>query len=212
MAESTMTVLLALDETEPAEFILESAAKTLESFRAYDLHLLTVVEPAVFSGDSLDQAAALDAARDRLHETATKLMSGRQIKARHIVSHARAGGAAHQIIQCAADLEADMIFIGTHGRTGVSRLVVGSVAEKVVREAACPVMVFRALRPAQVMSKSEPAIEPPCPRCVEVRKASGGAQLWCEQHSEVQERRHTYYQRDRIGESERPLGKSALRL
>jgi len=56
------------------------------------------------------------------------------------------GEPAHAILSAAADLDADLIVVGTHGRRGLRRLVLGSVAESVVRQAACPVIVVRGER------------------------------------------------------------------
>ena len=52
----------------------------------------------------------------------------------------RDGDATTAIVQTAADVSADLVVLGTHGRSGVERLAMGSVAEKVLRKAACPVM------------------------------------------------------------------------
>ena len=52
----------------------------------------------------------------------------------------RDGDATTAIVQAAAAVSADLVVLGTHGRSGVERLVMGSVAEKVLRKAACPVM------------------------------------------------------------------------
>jgi len=108
-------------------------------------------------------------------------------------THQRLGSAGEEIAQLASDLDADLVIVGTHGRRGVSRLVLGSVAERAVRLAPCPVLV---VRPKQV-DLSVPQIEPPCPQCVETRKASGGAELWCEQHRVRHGERHTYHHVDR---------------
>jgi nucleotide-binding universal stress UspA family protein len=51
--------------------------------------------------------------------------------------------AAHAIVDYAKEIHADVIVVGTHGRSGVSRLLMGSVAEHVVRSAPCPVLVVR---------------------------------------------------------------------
>jgi nucleotide-binding universal stress UspA family protein len=51
--------------------------------------------------------------------------------------------AANAIVEYARDVHADVIVVGTHGRSGVSRLLMGSVAEHVVRSAPCPVLVVR---------------------------------------------------------------------
>ncbi len=48
-----------------------------------------------------------------------------------------------EIIKTAKDLNADLIVIGTHGRTGIDHMLFGSTAEKVVRKAACPVLTVR---------------------------------------------------------------------
>ena len=53
------------------------------------------------------------------------------------------GHPAETIVEVAAAEEADLIVMGTHGRTGVHRLLMGSVAESVVRHAPCPVLTYR---------------------------------------------------------------------
>jgi nucleotide-binding universal stress UspA family protein len=52
----------------------------------------------------------------------------------------REGNTAGEILAQAADMKADLLVIGTHGRSGFERLVLGSVAEKVLRKVSCPVM------------------------------------------------------------------------
>jgi nucleotide-binding universal stress UspA family protein len=52
----------------------------------------------------------------------------------------REGNTAAEILEQAASMKADLLVIGTHGRSGFERLVLGSVAEKVLRKASCPVM------------------------------------------------------------------------
>jgi nucleotide-binding universal stress UspA family protein len=53
------------------------------------------------------------------------------------------GDPAAEIVRIAAEEGAEMIVLGTHGRTGMTRLLMGSVAEAVVRRAPCPVLVYR---------------------------------------------------------------------
>lgn len=56
---------------------------------------------------------------------------------------AKRGNPHEEIIDCANAQQADVIVMSTHGRTGPRRLVIGSVAEKVVRTASCPVLTVR---------------------------------------------------------------------
>jgi len=58
------------------------------------------------------------------------------------------GQPGHSILQVAGEEGVDMIVMGTHGRTGLSRLLMGSVAEEVVRNAKCPVLTVKAVAPA----------------------------------------------------------------
>jgi universal stress protein A len=53
------------------------------------------------------------------------------------------GNPAEEIVKAEHDYGVDLVVMATHGRTGVSHLVLGSVAERVVRESACPVLTLR---------------------------------------------------------------------
>ena len=66
---------------------------------------------------------------------------------------ARAGQAASVIIDQAVESSSDLIVMGTHGRTGFSRLLMGSVAEKVVRQAPCPVLTIPPAAPASAKER-----------------------------------------------------------
>ena len=120
--------------------------------------------------------------------------AGRTTLFERAISHLRLDAPAHELAQIASDLDADLLVVGTHGRRGATRLLVGSVAEGVVRLAPCAVLVVRN-RPA---GDPVPKIEPPCPRCVEARRESRGAEIWCAEHRERHGRRHTYHQVDRV--------------
>jgi nucleotide-binding universal stress UspA family protein len=65
---------------------------------------------------------------------------------------------ADEIVKAAADYHCDLIVMGTHGRTGLSRLVMGSVAEEVVRKAPCPVLTLKSPVPAVERLEAEPAM------------------------------------------------------
>jgi nucleotide-binding universal stress UspA family protein len=110
-----------------------------------------------------------------------------------VVLHVRYDSPAQEIALLARDLDAQLVIVGTHGRRGLSRVLLGSVAEGVVRLSPCPVLV---VRPREV--SVAPRIEPVCEHCVKTRSATGGQRMWCKQHSEHHGPRHTYHQRDRV--------------
>ena len=78
-------------------------------------------------------------AADTLAERAVAL-GGQGVSARGLV---KIGVPWEEIVRVAADERADMIVMGTHGRTGLDRLLLGSVTERVVRRAPCPVLTVR---------------------------------------------------------------------
>jgi nucleotide-binding universal stress UspA family protein len=105
--------------------------------------------------------------------------------------HLRNTDATLAIVQLAVDVEADLVVVGTHGRGWLAHFLLGSVAEGVVRRAPCPVLV---VRPAGVTAAAAvPEIEPPCPDCLSTRKATEGAEFWCDRHREHHARAHTYH-------------------
>jgi nucleotide-binding universal stress UspA family protein len=92
----------------------------------------TGIQPAVFAASAKDEARKLiDAIRLHLPQGNTR-------------EFVEIGGAASEIVKAAKDWPADLIVIGSHGRSGLKRALLGSVAEAVMRHAPCPVLVVRA--------------------------------------------------------------------
>ncbi|MFO0569863.1 MAG: universal stress protein [Polyangiaceae bacterium] len=116
------------------------------------------------------------------------------------VTHIRLDAPAEEIAQLASDLEASLVVVGTHGRRGVRRILLGSVAEGVVRLAPCATLVVRPPEAGPVAQ-----IEPPCPDCVRVRAESKGEDLWCPRHHERHGRRHTYHYVGRLSSTREGL-------
>lgn len=67
------------------------------------------------------------------------------------------GDPAGEIVRIAGEEGAEMIVLGTHGRTGMTRLLMGSVAEAIVRRAPCPVLVYRETAAKLADRNPEPA-------------------------------------------------------
>ena len=74
--------------------------------------------------------------------------------------HVLGGEAAEQILKAAHETRADVIVMGTHGRRGVAHLLMGSMAEQVVRTAPCPVLTVNRLGAAETAKEPELAPEP----------------------------------------------------
>jgi len=80
-----------------------------------------------------------DKSRRQLEEILPPELRG-SVDTRYMI---RRGDPFMEIVRCASDIQADLIVCGTHGRTGFKHAVFGSVAEKLVRRAPCPVFTVR---------------------------------------------------------------------
>ncbi len=142
-------IVVAYDFSASAEFAIARAIEVAARAPQHVLHIITALDPH-------EPPAALAPIKDVTYEAADQLQSLilDRVKAAFATRatasevqfyvHARIGKPADEILALAAEIGADMIFIGSHGKTGVERLLLGSVSERVVREAGCPVMVVRA--------------------------------------------------------------------
>jgi nucleotide-binding universal stress UspA family protein len=100
------------------------------------LPTISYVEPGVV------WTAVDDDARRHHAELALKeRLSGSQYE--KVKLHVMIGDPGQAITELAAELKADLVVLPSHGRTGLRRLLIGSVAERVVRLAHCPVLVLR---------------------------------------------------------------------
>ncbi|MFD1565459.1 universal stress protein [Haloarchaeobius amylolyticus] len=138
-----MAILVAYDGSAPAQKAVEHAFTT---YPDEEIVLLRVVEAADGSTGA-GIMAAQEMLRDREEEVSKELPE--EIK--EIVSdpdidfrtETAVGKPAREVVRFAEENDVDHIIIGSHGRSGLSRVLLGSVAEKIVRRAPVPVTVFR---------------------------------------------------------------------
>ena len=137
-------VLAPVDLSDQSELVLHHAVALAESYSA-PLDLLHVVEeaayPNVYGLDPL--TPSLPNVQDRAREALETLASEVDLRTDPLNVHVLAGNAARDIVEFAEDNATDLIVMATHGRTGLERFFIGSVAEKVVRRAPCPVFTLK---------------------------------------------------------------------
>ena len=134
------TILHATDFSVEADYAFRLACSLARDHgaRLVVAHVVAPA-PAVAYGEMLvepDQAA-LDKAWEQIRRIQPPEAA---VPVQHRVEQ---GFAADEILRLARELPADMIVLGTHGRSGLGRLLMGSVAEQVVRKAPCPVLVVK---------------------------------------------------------------------
>jgi nucleotide-binding universal stress UspA family protein len=140
-------ILSPIDFSDPSTEAMEVAADLVSQFKA-ELCVVYVVPalPKLPAGVSIFKEGEYE---QKLHADATRRLEGmveelekRGIQARSMVGTANDVGM--ELVRLAEEEKVDLIVIATHGMTGWRRLAFGSVTEKVVRTADCPVLVLRA--------------------------------------------------------------------
>lgn len=139
-------ILAPTDFSDASIFAIGQAAEWARFFDG-ELCLMHVVEPMPATSPDFDYGFDVSAfepglyrgAEDRLKEVLNRRVPA-GTKARCVL---RYGDAAREIVRLAEEQKFDLIVIATHGLTGWRHLVFGSVAEKVVRLANCPVLTLR---------------------------------------------------------------------
>jgi len=145
-------ILIAVDDSKYAENAAEFGFDMARVYKA-DVGLVSIVEPVIFPAAGTDTITGLsvetanikemglmqlqsDSAGKIIEQTTKKFGEGLQV-----TRFTEYGSSADGIIHCSHEFNADLIVLGTHNRTGLDRLLMGSVAEHVVRHSTIPVMV-----------------------------------------------------------------------
>jgi nucleotide-binding universal stress UspA family protein len=140
-------ILVPTDFSEYGRLAVRYGAAFAEQFDA-ELHLLHVVDDYFSIAPEAqlmlpDRHQYLQDMQAAAKLDLSKLRASEASQARRVVDSAPVGRPFVEIVRYARDEGADLIVIGSHGRSGLSHVLLGSVAERVVRTAACPVLTVR---------------------------------------------------------------------
>jgi nucleotide-binding universal stress UspA family protein len=142
------TILFPLDGSQFAEFALESALILLGDDRPR-LHLLRVVEVVSWYGAAYTNKdyeglnPYIDASRELAENYLGMMAKSLQERGYEVTTEVAVGMVSDQIEIAANNQAADMVVMATHGRSGVGRLIFGSVAERTLRQTPAPLMLVR---------------------------------------------------------------------
>lgn len=147
-------ILIGIDDSKQAEHAAEYGFDIARKFNA-EVGLVNIVEPAVMpqvsmgadpltgmpvQGAGFDEMEMLDIQKniaDNIVDRTIKKFAA-DMNVTHFTEY---GSTADGIIDCSKEFKADLIIIGTHSRHGIDRLLMGSVAEHVIRHSQIPVLV-----------------------------------------------------------------------
>ncbi|GGH17269.1 universal stress protein [Mucilaginibacter phyllosphaerae] len=145
-------ILIGIDDSKFAEYAASYGFDIARTFNAH-VGLVHIVEPGIVTNTSSDSITGMpiqapvydeinlldiqkDQAENVIERTIKKYAQGLQVT--HFNEY---GSTADGILNCSQEFNADLIVLGTHSRSGLDRLLMGSVAESVVRNSQVPVLV-----------------------------------------------------------------------
>jgi len=138
-------ILIAVDESAFAAHAADVGFDLARSLGA-EVAIIHVVDPAVdaYAPEGGIRASELVALAQQEGKRLLAAFAQRASLQPAPLEFIHVGKTATEIVKAAKDWPADLIVIASHGRGGVGRLLLGSVAEAVMRHAACPVLIVRA--------------------------------------------------------------------
>ena len=137
--------LCPTDFSEPSQ-VAEAEAQRLAAALGAEIVLLHVMSEAPMWTESVRAAKVRQVFESQRAwattalQTRVEALAAAGVPARAVVT---TGLPWEEILRAARDEQADVIVMGTHGRTGLDRVLLGSVTERVVRQSACPVLTIR---------------------------------------------------------------------
>ena len=155
MSSEQSQVVVGFDFTHSARAAMYRAIAVANRAPFHVLHFVCAIEPhgevpRIPHHGRVDLAYVERVQQELLDEIAAELKAASIADRVQFFVHVRIGHAKEEILDLAREVGADLIIVGSKGLTGVERLVLGSVAEHVVREAGCTVEVARAKTYAHV--------------------------------------------------------------
>ena len=141
-------ILMGTDFSDYSKEAYDYAVLLAKQFGA-ELFLLHALEMPAFFVPGMGRAAGPDVVKwiHALKEEEQKKLQPLEAEARQkgvkVQSILKEGTPAQEILNAAEEIRAELIVLGTHGRTGLERFMIGSVAERVMGQARCPIVLVR---------------------------------------------------------------------
>jgi universal stress protein A len=159
-AMSTLSIrnILVATDLEPESKALLAYAFSLGEKLGAKVHLLHAYPPVVvpdgYGAGNIPYEALHQRSREALEQEASPFASSPAMG----ICAVDLGDALTVIMEMTTTLSVDLIVVGTHGRKGLQRLLLGSIAEAVLREAPVPVLIFKNAEPARA-ARMKPILE-----------------------------------------------------
>ena len=136
-----MRVLISCDSSAAGEHVLIEAQKFLAPMPDVEIYLYSVIDIGIVAGTGLyangEIVQSLEQSAQKVNQWGQKIFGGKDL---HFSTDV--GYPAEMVVKKAKNLNADLLILGTHGKTGINRLLIGSVAEDILRHTYCNTLVI----------------------------------------------------------------------
>ncbi len=139
-------ILIPTDGSEYSHYALEYAVNLCRALQA-EVVLVSIVDVRYEMYDAYSEVHAATQMEELIREQVAKAldqhaseMIDKGVNVRKIM---RIGDVLHELLEVIREENVDLVVVGTHGRKGISRFLLGSTTEKLVRSASCPVLTVR---------------------------------------------------------------------
>ena len=181
-ASGKFLILVEVDFSEKGASVLQSAVDLASTTPDAELHLVHAFGRAVPAEQlgwfpALSDLASIEDS-DVAGAALLRIAASIPLRDTRVCAHVHEGSATTVLAELAEAVDADLVVVGNHDRSGGNRAFFGSIVEKLVRTAPCPVLISR--------SKSIPSSEsvgPPCQACEASKRLTWGAHRRCLDHA-----------------------------
>jgi nucleotide-binding universal stress UspA family protein len=146
MIQNVKKILAPIDFSEYSMEALRGAMELARDLNG-ELHIVHVVAPHFALLDKMREQARETLMVEEAEEELARIKRDDCGNSTEVFTQVMVGPPVPKLVEYAKEQQIDLILLATHGRTGIEHLMIGSVAEKLVRAAPCSVLVFRPRKP-----------------------------------------------------------------
>jgi len=136
-------ILVAHDGSKSSDKALKTAVEIAVQFGSTLTVLSVIPELYLTELDDIDRRRIMEALTDETNKAMEKVRTSLSAKSLDAKTIIRQGVAAEKILETAKKMKIDLLVVGSHGRHGAKKFLLGSVSTKIIDHAACPVLVVK---------------------------------------------------------------------
>ena len=144
LPDEPKAIVVGADSSSHAPGVIAMAARISKSMPEATVHVVHVIRTSRLDRPRMGTPEGnSDLIEDAKEQLAYHVRTVRKMSRSQVTGHFLMGDPSTELLRMSVDLSADMLIVGTHDHVGLERLLLGSVAESLMRKAPCPVLIVR---------------------------------------------------------------------